>query len=171
MVPKATREKRIDLVGEGKRNEICLSFRIKNFDLIELPEEEHGEFFSADCYIVLYAYSSISSENYVIYYWIVSASDLYVRVEGRFFLVFVLAFLEQRRRKEKEDSFLSSVRGLKNTIIQIMKNTIIQLKIQKYNTVGSGLDFELSVKLFPFYFSIIRVNTTDVNVLRECAIA
>lgn len=45
-------------------------WRIKNFDLIPVPEEQYGEFFMGDCYIVLYAYLHGSSEHYILYYWI-----------------------------------------------------------------------------------------------------
>ena len=26
------------------------------FDLVEVPEEQHGVFFAGDCYVILYAY-------------------------------------------------------------------------------------------------------------------
>ena len=31
-------------------------FRVEMFDLVSVPEEDHGTFFSGDCYVVLYAY-------------------------------------------------------------------------------------------------------------------
>ena len=45
-------------------------FRVEMFDLINLPDEDHGIFFSGDCYVVLYAYHDGSKDNYIIYYWI-----------------------------------------------------------------------------------------------------
>ena len=29
------------------------------FDLVEVPEEQHGVFFAGDCYVILYAYRLI----------------------------------------------------------------------------------------------------------------
>ena len=29
------------------------------FDLVEVPEEQHGVFFAGDCYVILYAYRSV----------------------------------------------------------------------------------------------------------------
>ncbi|KAL7643355.1 UNVERIFIED_CONTAM: hypothetical protein RMT77_006647 [Armadillidium vulgare] len=51
-------------------------WRIKNFDLIEVPEDDHGQFFMGDCYIILYAYTASTSERYVIYYWIGSEASI-----------------------------------------------------------------------------------------------
>ena len=31
-------------------------FRVEMFDLVEVPEEQHGVFFAGDCYVILYAY-------------------------------------------------------------------------------------------------------------------
>jgi len=45
-------------------------FRVQMFDLVPVPEEQHGTFFSGDCYLVLYAYSNGSKDNYIIYYWL-----------------------------------------------------------------------------------------------------
>jgi hypothetical protein len=45
-------------------------FRVEMFDLINVPDEDHGIFFSGDCYVVLYAYDDGSKDNYIIYYWI-----------------------------------------------------------------------------------------------------
>jgi len=38
--------------------------------LISVPEEDHGVFFSGDCYVILYAYDDGKKDNYLIYYWI-----------------------------------------------------------------------------------------------------
>lgn len=45
-------------------------WRIKDFDLIPVPESQFGEFFMGDCYIVLYAYLEGNNEHYILYYWI-----------------------------------------------------------------------------------------------------
>jgi len=45
-------------------------FRVEMFDLVEVPEEKHGIFFSGDCYVILYAYSDGSKDHYIIYYWL-----------------------------------------------------------------------------------------------------
>merc|ERR1719369_295820 len=45
-------------------------FRVEMFDLVAVPEDKHGIFFSGDCYVILYAYSDGSKDNYIIYYWL-----------------------------------------------------------------------------------------------------
>ena len=45
-------------------------FRVEMFDLITIPEEEHGIFFAGDCYVILYAYNDGKKDHYIIYYWI-----------------------------------------------------------------------------------------------------
>merc|ERR1711970_1225214 len=45
-------------------------FRVQMFDLVAVPEEKHGVFFSGDCYIILYAYYVGNKECYIIYYWL-----------------------------------------------------------------------------------------------------
>jgi len=45
-------------------------FRVEMFDLATVPEEQHGIFFSGDCYVILYAYSDGSKDHYIIYYWL-----------------------------------------------------------------------------------------------------
>ena len=41
-------------------------FRVEMFDLISVPEEDHGVFFSGDCYVILYAYDDGKKDNYLI---------------------------------------------------------------------------------------------------------
>lgn len=53
---------------------ICFFSRVKNFNLVAVPENQLGEFFMGDCYIVLYAYLQGTAENYILYYWIVSSN-------------------------------------------------------------------------------------------------
>jgi hypothetical protein len=45
-------------------------FRVEMFDLISVPEDQHGIFFSGDCYVILYAYSDGKRDHYIIYYWL-----------------------------------------------------------------------------------------------------
>jgi len=45
-------------------------FRVEMFDLVTVPEEQHGIFFSGDCYVILYAYSDGNKDHYIIYYWL-----------------------------------------------------------------------------------------------------
>jgi len=45
-------------------------FRVQMFDLVPVPEEQHGTFFSGDCYIILYAYSDGAKDAYIIYFWL-----------------------------------------------------------------------------------------------------
>ncbi|RWS11482.1 villin-1-like protein, partial [Dinothrombium tinctorium] len=49
-------------------------YRVKNFDLIEVPESEYGIFFSGDCYLIVYKYFINNRENAIIYYWIGNSS-------------------------------------------------------------------------------------------------
>jgi len=48
-------------------------YRVKSFDLVELPEEDYGKFYSGDCYIVIYTYGA---NNIIIYYWLGSQSSV-----------------------------------------------------------------------------------------------
>jgi len=50
-------------------------FRVEMFDLVEVPEEQHGVFFAGDCYVILYAYSDGKRDCYIIYYWLGSNSS------------------------------------------------------------------------------------------------
>ena len=50
-------------------------FRVEMFDLVEVPEEQHGVFFAGDCYVILYAYSDGKKDCYIIYYWLGSNSS------------------------------------------------------------------------------------------------
>jgi hypothetical protein len=45
-------------------------FRVEMFDLIPVPEQQHGIFFSGDCYVILYAYHDGKRDLYIIYYWL-----------------------------------------------------------------------------------------------------
>ena len=45
-------------------------FRVEMFDLVSIPEEQHGIFYSGDCYVILYAYNDGRTDRYIIYYWL-----------------------------------------------------------------------------------------------------
>ena len=45
-------------------------YRVEMFDLVSIPEDMHGLFFSGDCYVVLYAYNDGKTDKYIIYYWL-----------------------------------------------------------------------------------------------------
>jgi len=45
-------------------------FRVDNFDLVQVPDEEHGKFYSGDCYVILYAYSTGTQDRFIIYFWL-----------------------------------------------------------------------------------------------------
>ena len=45
-------------------------FRVEMFDLVSIPEEDHGIFYSGDCYVILYAYHDGRTDRYIIYYWL-----------------------------------------------------------------------------------------------------
>ena len=47
-------------------------FRVENFDLVQVDEEDESNFYSGDCYVVLYAFNNGTRDNYMIYYWLVS---------------------------------------------------------------------------------------------------
>jgi len=51
-------------------------FRVKMFDLINVPERAHGIFFSGDCYVILYSYNDGKKNTYIIYYWIGANSSV-----------------------------------------------------------------------------------------------
>ena len=44
---------------------------VQNFELHKLSESRFGEFYSGDCYIVLYKYRVNNVEKQILYYWIV----------------------------------------------------------------------------------------------------
>ena len=57
------------MVDDGKSAKEV--YRVKEFDLVQVEEEDYGTFFSGDCYVVLYAYNDGRRDNYIIYYWLV----------------------------------------------------------------------------------------------------
>ena len=58
------------MVDDGKSAKEV--YRVNNFDLVQVPEEEYGKFYSGDCYVILYAYNDGRKDCYIIYYWLVS---------------------------------------------------------------------------------------------------
>ena len=57
------------MVDDGKSAKEV--YRVDNFDLVQVPEEDYGKFYSGDCYVILYAYNDGRKDNYIIYYWLV----------------------------------------------------------------------------------------------------
>lgn len=49
-------------------------YRVDHFDLVQVPEEDYGKFYSGDCYVILYAYNDGHRDCYIIYYWLVLAA-------------------------------------------------------------------------------------------------
>ena len=49
-------------------------FRVENFDLVQVDEEDENKFYSGDAYVVLYAFNNGTRDSYMIYYWLVSES-------------------------------------------------------------------------------------------------
>ena len=49
-------------------------FRVDHFDLVQVPDEDHGKFYSGDCYVILYAYVSGGKDQFIIYFWLVSTN-------------------------------------------------------------------------------------------------
>lgn len=47
-------------------------WRINRNEIIEVPTERHGIFFSGDCYIVLYSYKISADQKDLLYCWLVS---------------------------------------------------------------------------------------------------
>jgi len=45
-------------------------FRVEGGNLVKIPEDRHGLFFSGDAYVVLYAYHDGKADRYIIYYWL-----------------------------------------------------------------------------------------------------
>ena len=47
-------------------------WRIEDFERRDVPEDNHGVFYSGDCYVILYTYLKNSKEYRIIYFWLVS---------------------------------------------------------------------------------------------------
>ena len=64
-------------------------FRVDNFDLVQVPDEDHGKFYSGDCYVILYAYSTGTQDRFIIYFWLVSYA----------------VYFSQRKNRDKREYF------------------------------------------------------------------
>ncbi|XP_067001407.2 villin-1 [Anabrus simplex] len=64
--PKLAAKSQLVDDGTGERT----VWRVNQFELEEVPEKEHGIFFSGDSYVILYSYSSGGTDKYIIYYWL-----------------------------------------------------------------------------------------------------
>lgn len=65
--PKLAAETRMVDDGKGAKE----VFRVDNFDLLQVAEQDEGKFYSGDCYVILYAYNNGNKDSYMIYYWLV----------------------------------------------------------------------------------------------------
>lgn len=52
--------------GTGSKEVFC----VEQTDLIPLEAREHGKFYSGNCYVILYAFSTEERDHFMIYYWI-----------------------------------------------------------------------------------------------------
>jgi Gelsolin repeat len=43
-------------------------WRIKHFEEVAVPEQSHGQFFSGDCYVVVYSYGEGAAQH-IVYMW------------------------------------------------------------------------------------------------------
>ncbi|CAG0917901.1 unnamed protein product [Notodromas monacha] len=50
-------------------------WRIERFSMVSVDPEHQGLFYSGDCYIVLYAYSTGATDHFILYYWLGSHSS------------------------------------------------------------------------------------------------
>lgn len=55
-------------------------WRVKSFELVPVPEESHGVFYSGDCYVVLYTYLKNTKEYHIVYFWLVSQYFLFFTI-------------------------------------------------------------------------------------------
>jgi hypothetical protein len=74
--PKLAAESQLVDDGTGER----IVWRVEKFQLVPVPDELQGIFFSGDCYIVKYTYLAGGTEKYLIYYWLVG-SLMFLRLE------------------------------------------------------------------------------------------
>ena len=58
------------MVDDGKGTKEV--YRVENFDLVSVPKEDHGKFYSGDCYVILYTYKVNNRDKHIIYFWLVS---------------------------------------------------------------------------------------------------
>lgn len=47
-------------------------WRIKKADATEIPKEQYGTFYSAECYVILYSYEVNQEKKHVLYSWVVN---------------------------------------------------------------------------------------------------
>lgn len=63
---KGTRETQ-SLADDG--NGTIEIWRVENFEMVAVPKEQYGHFFSGDSYVLLYTYFLNSKKMYIIYFW------------------------------------------------------------------------------------------------------
>lgn len=58
------------LIDDGSG--ILKIWRIKKADAVEITKEQHGTFYSAECYVILYTYDVNQDQKYILYTWVVN---------------------------------------------------------------------------------------------------
>eukprot|EP01116_Phalansterium_solitarium_P018985 TRINITY_DN517_c0_g1_i8.p1 TRINITY_DN517_c0_g1~~TRINITY_DN517_c0_g1_i8.p1 ORF type:complete len:649 (+),score=120.52 TRINITY_DN517_c0_g1_i8:863-2809(+) len=56
------------LVDDGSSGKISI-WRVEDFKKVEVPREQHGEFYSGESYLILYTYVFKNKDCYLIYFW------------------------------------------------------------------------------------------------------
>jgi hypothetical protein len=54
-------------------------WRVEDYELVDWPKSRYGIFFQGDSYVILYTYGKLS-DNYIIYYWLVSWVKYYMNI-------------------------------------------------------------------------------------------
>ncbi|CAH0556416.1 unnamed protein product [Brassicogethes aeneus] len=58
----------VQLIDDGSGSTTI--WRVKQNNIVELPKERHGFFFSGDCYIILYSYQPTAELKHLLYCWL-----------------------------------------------------------------------------------------------------
>ena len=45
-------------------------WRIEDDSMVPVEKNQYGQFFSGDCYVILYTHLVYGKENYIVYYWL-----------------------------------------------------------------------------------------------------
>lgn len=47
-------------------------WRVKKAEAVEISKEQHGTFYSSECYVILYSYDVNQEKKHVLYTWVVN---------------------------------------------------------------------------------------------------
>lgn len=75
-------------VAEGGSVKI---WRVDGVKRVNLPKEKYGHFYSTDCYVLLYTFSVLRKDEYIIYYWLGAKSS----ADDRETTVLLARFMEE----------------------------------------------------------------------------